>query len=173
MSDLALLLLSRPVSSVKLGENEATVLEYCGLHWVLDANESRVGFFSSEEDAVQYPGESGYPRKFCEMTQQPNNDGRGRLVITGSFNGLLERLAQVDHFDVWLSERAILKKAKKERVIPTVKMSEAIKLTGLNSDDILLFVSLKLVEYQEEGKDPLLSANCFFGLIRAFELSSR
>ena len=51
---LALLLLSRPVSSVMCGDVEATVLEFFGLNWVLDANESRVGFFDCEEDAVEH-----------------------------------------------------------------------------------------------------------------------
>ncbi len=51
---LALLLLSRPVASVILGDEEATVLEFYGLHWVLEVDEHRTGFFSSEADAVSY-----------------------------------------------------------------------------------------------------------------------
>ena len=50
----ALLLLSRPVASVMLGDEEAIVLEYFGLYWVLGVGEARTGFFNSEDDAVRY-----------------------------------------------------------------------------------------------------------------------
>lgn len=50
----ALLLLSRPVASVMLGDEEAIVLEYFGVYWVLEAGGARIGFFNSESDAVRY-----------------------------------------------------------------------------------------------------------------------
>ena len=50
----ALLLLSRPVSSVILGDTEAVVLEFYGLYWVLETDDRRTGFFASEDDAVRY-----------------------------------------------------------------------------------------------------------------------
>ena len=64
----ALLLLSRPVASVMLGDEEATVLEFYGLHWVLEVGGARTCFFDSEDDAVRYlqsqmsvPEEGGVP----------------------------------------------------------------------------------------------------------------
>lgn len=50
----ALLLLSRPVASVVLGDEEATVLEFYGFYWVLEVGGARTGFFDSENDAVRY-----------------------------------------------------------------------------------------------------------------------
>lgn len=50
----ALLLLSRPVASAMLCDEEATVLEFFGLYWVLEVGEARTGFFNSEDDAVRY-----------------------------------------------------------------------------------------------------------------------
>lgn len=50
----AMLLLSRPVSSVMLCDLEAIVLEFYGLYWVLEADDRRTGFFASEDDAVRY-----------------------------------------------------------------------------------------------------------------------
>jgi|GEM_PF-2575429 len=51
---LALLLLSRPVCSVMLGDEEATVLEFYGIYWVLEIDDSKTGFFLTEHDAVRY-----------------------------------------------------------------------------------------------------------------------
>lgn len=50
----ALLLLSRPVASVVLCDEEATVLEFFGRYWVLEVGGARTGFFDSEDDAVRY-----------------------------------------------------------------------------------------------------------------------
>jgi hypothetical protein len=51
---LALLLLSRPVCSVMLGDEEATVLEFYGLYWVMEIDGTKTGFFNSEGDAGRY-----------------------------------------------------------------------------------------------------------------------
>ncbi len=51
---LALLLLSRPVCAVILGDDEATVLELYGVYWVLEIDGNRTGFFMTEHDAVRY-----------------------------------------------------------------------------------------------------------------------
>ena len=51
---LALLLLSRPVASVMVDDQEATVLEFYGRFWVHEVNGSRTGYFDSETDAGQY-----------------------------------------------------------------------------------------------------------------------
>lgn len=50
----ALLLLSRPVASVVLCDEEATVLEFFGQYWVMEVGGARTGFLESEEDAVHY-----------------------------------------------------------------------------------------------------------------------
>lgn len=50
----ALMLLSRPIASVMLGDEEAAVLEFYGLYWVLEVDGTRTGFFDSEDDAVRY-----------------------------------------------------------------------------------------------------------------------
>ena len=51
---LALLLLSRPACSVMLADEEATVLEFYGVYWVLEIDGNRTGFFITEHDAVRY-----------------------------------------------------------------------------------------------------------------------
>lgn len=50
----ALMLLSRPVASVVLCDEECMVLEFYGLYWVLEVGGARTGFFDSEADAVRY-----------------------------------------------------------------------------------------------------------------------
>ena len=53
-SFLALLTLSRPISSVLLGNEEVMVMEFFGLFWVLELDSSITGFFTNEEEAVKY-----------------------------------------------------------------------------------------------------------------------
>ena len=50
----ALLLLSRPVASVVLCDEEATVLEFFGQYWVLEVGGARTGFFETVNEAVHY-----------------------------------------------------------------------------------------------------------------------
>ena len=50
----ALLILSRPVSSVLDGNEEVMVMEFFGLFWVLETDSSITGFFATEEEAVKY-----------------------------------------------------------------------------------------------------------------------
>lgn len=50
----ALLILSRPVSSVMLADEEALVLEFFGLFWVLEIDSKITGFFSTEEQALDH-----------------------------------------------------------------------------------------------------------------------
>jgi hypothetical protein len=50
----ALMLLSRPVATVILTDEEAIVLEFFSLYWVLEAGGARTGFFDREEDAIRY-----------------------------------------------------------------------------------------------------------------------
>ena len=50
----ALLILSRQVSSVMLADEEALVLEFFGLFWVLEVDLSITGFFPTEEQALDH-----------------------------------------------------------------------------------------------------------------------
>lgn len=97
------------------------------------------------------------------------NDEPRHLIITGRFNGLLDRLAQIDFFSVWVSGSRILKKAKKDRVEATMGMSEVSQLTGLTKEDIEFFVSLRLIECAEAGDDSLLPFKDVFCLVRIVE----
>lgn len=91
------------------------------------------------------------------------------LIITGSFNGLLDRVAKIDFFDVRLTGKKILKKAKKLKIEPTMRMSVVSTLTGLTREDIGFFVSLRLISVVEAGEDPLLSFKDVFCLMRILE----
>lgn len=51
---LPLTLLSRPVASVVMGDEESPVLEFYGVYWVLDVGGALTGFFNGEADAVRY-----------------------------------------------------------------------------------------------------------------------
>lgn len=97
------------------------------------------------------------------------NDPSEPLIITGSFNGLMDRVAKIDLFHVWLEGRKIIKKAKKERVKASMRMSEVSTLTGLTREDIGFFVSLRLISVVEAGEDPLLSFKDVFCLMRILE----
>ena len=97
------------------------------------------------------------------------NEESERLIIAGSFNGLLDRLVKIDFLDVWLTSTKILKKAKKERVEGTIQMSEVLTLTGLTREDVEFFISLRLISVIEAGEDPLVSFRDVFCLVRIFE----
>lgn len=97
------------------------------------------------------------------------NEQSEPLIITGSLNGLMERVAKIDFFDVWLTGKKILKKAKKDRIEATRPMTEVIMLTGLTREDVEFFVSLGLIESVAAGEDPLLSFNDVFCLMKLFE----
>lgn len=91
------------------------------------------------------------------------------LIITGSFNGLLDRLSEVDHFNVWYERSKSKKVAKKQKREPTIRMSEVCTLTGLTREDVEFFVSLRFIECVEAGEDPLLSFRDVFCLVKVFE----
>lgn len=93
----------------------------------------------------------------------------GNLTINRSFNGLLDRIARIDFFGVWLSGTKILKKAKKERTKAVMQISEACALTGLTKEDVALLCSLRLIEVVEAGEDPLLSFRDVFSLVKVFD----
>ncbi|MGV3661426.1 MAG: hypothetical protein ACO1TE_14655 [Prosthecobacter sp.] len=102
-----------------------------------------------------------------EVSRSASDD---ELIITGSFNGLMVRLAKIDYFDVWLTGKKIIKKAKKERVEATMRMSEVLTLTRLTAEDIEIFCSsLAFIRIVETGEDPLLSARDVLALLSVFE----
>jgi hypothetical protein len=53
-STLALLTLSRPVSALDIGEHEALIMDFFDVFWIFDPHTDLHGFFSTEEEAVQY-----------------------------------------------------------------------------------------------------------------------
>lgn len=97
------------------------------------------------------------------------NEPSEPLIISGSFNGLMDRVAKIDFFDVWLAGKKVLKKAKKDRIEATMRMSEVLTLTGLTREDVEFFVSLGLISVIEVGEDPLLSFKDVFCLVKIFE----
>lgn len=103
------------------------------------------------------------------MDNAQNIQEHGQLIITGSFNGLMERVSEIDSFDVWLTGKSLLKKAKKERVEATMRMSEVSTLTGLTREHVEFFVSLSLISVIEQSEDPHLSFKDVFVLVKVFE----
>lgn len=91
------------------------------------------------------------------------------LIITGSFNGLMDRVAKIDFFDVWLTGKKILRKAKKSKIEPTMRMSGVLTLTDLKREDVEFFVSVRLISVVEAGDDPLFSFRDVSSLVRIFE----
>lgn len=92
-----------------------------------------------------------------------------KLIINRSFNGLLDRIARIDFFGVWLNGTKVLKKAKRERIEAVMQISEVCALTGLTKEDIALLCSLRLIEVVEAGEDPLLSFRDVFSLVKVFD----
>ncbi len=91
------------------------------------------------------------------------------LIIMGSFNGLLDRVAEIDFFAVWLTGKKILKKAKKDCIEATMRMSEVRALIGLTREDVEVFVSLSLISVIDAAEDSLLSFRDVFCLVKIFE----
>lgn len=102
-----------------------------------------------------------------EACQTAHDD---KLIITGSFNGLLDRLARLDYWDAWVAERRITRAAKKEGVEAAIPMSAVCELTGLTTEDMDIFCSaFGFIKVVETGEDPLLLASDVFGLLKVFE----
>jgi hypothetical protein len=53
-STLALLTLSRPVSSLKIGDYEALVMDFFDVFWIFDPHTGLHGFFDTQEEAMEY-----------------------------------------------------------------------------------------------------------------------
>ncbi len=91
------------------------------------------------------------------------------LIITGSFNGLMDRIARVPFFDVWFHLKTLVKRVKKQETEPAISIAEALTLTGLLKEDVELFVSLGLVSIIHGEENPLLSVRDVLSLVQIFE----
>ncbi|WP_395741717.1 hypothetical protein [Prosthecobacter sp.] len=93
----------------------------------------------------------------------------GELIITGSFNGLLSRMAGLDYLGILQQGRKILKNAKRQKIEPTMRMSEMIQLTGMKKEDLVFFTSsCRLIEVVEGEDDPVTSYRHVHSLMRIF-----
>ena len=54
ISNIALLTLSRPVSSFMLGDVEILIMLFFGVYWLFDPHTGLTGFFATEREAVEY-----------------------------------------------------------------------------------------------------------------------
>lgn len=92
----------------------------------------------------------------------------GELIITESFNGLLSRVAGLDHLRILIEGRKVLKNAKRQKTEPTMRMSEAIQLTGMTKDDLDFFISLRLIEVVQPSDNPVIYLRHVHCLVRIF-----
>ncbi len=53
-STLALLTLSRPVSTLLIGDYEALVMNFFDVFWIFDPHTGLHGFFDTQEEALEY-----------------------------------------------------------------------------------------------------------------------
>ncbi len=90
----------------------------------------------------------------------------GELVITDSFNGLLSRMAELDHLAMLMEGRKILKNAKRQKTEPAMRMSEVSQLTGMTQEDLDFFVSLRLIDVVQPADDPVISLRHVHCLVR-------
>ena len=90
------------------------------------------------------------------------------LIITDSFNGLLSRMAGLDHLGILMEGCKILKNAKRQNIEPTMKMSEVMLLTGMTKEDLDFFRSLRLIEVVQPADDPVISLGYVQCLVRIF-----
>lgn len=90
------------------------------------------------------------------------------LIITDSFNGLLSRMAGLDHLVILMEGRKILKNAKRQTIEATMKMSGVIQLTGMTKEDLDFFISLRLIEVVQPADDPVIYLRHVHCLVRIF-----
>lgn len=93
------------------------------------------------------------------------------LTVTGSYNGLLSRMAALDHAGILASGRKTLRNAKRQRVEPTIRVTEVIQLTGMTDEDLGFFISCRLIQVVEESNDPVLSFSdvyCLMNILSRF-----
>lgn len=158
LRSLAVLLLCCPVSPVILGHEEVVVLEFYGLFWDLDSLTGK-----------------WMPCAVCSSRcQSQRKEGRGmndagELIITHSFNGLLSRMAGLDHLGILQEGRKILKKAKKQKTEPSMRVSEVIQLTGMTQENLEFCTSsCRLIDVVEGEEDPVISFAHVHCLVRIF-----
>lgn len=97
-----------------------------------------------------------------------NDPKEPTLTVTNSFNGLLSRMAALDHTGILVSGPKILKQAKKNRLEPSMRMSEVNQMTGMTMEDLATFISCRLIPVTESADDPVLSFRDVFCLVKIF-----
>ena len=75
-STLALLTLSRPVSSLKIGDYEALVMNFFDVFWIFDPHAGLHGFFDTQEEALEYLRTQH--DQSCQRVSQIHHDEAGR-----------------------------------------------------------------------------------------------
>ena len=73
-SFLALLTLSRPISSVLLGDDEVMVMEFFGVFWALEPDSSMTGFFTDEDAAIRHVQQKRYEGVFKASQNSSRHD---------------------------------------------------------------------------------------------------
>lgn len=115
-------------------------------------------------------GSKAPPREGFGSLEVSETAHDGDMVITSSFNGLLDRLAQIDYWDAWMTGKRITKDAKKMGIEATIRMSAVSELTELTPEDMDIFCSaFGLIKIVEACDDPLLLASDVFNLLKVFE----
>lgn len=97
------------------------------------------------------------------------SDESGGLIISGSFDGLLDRIAKVDFFDAWLTLKRMVKAARKQKAEATFRLADFCELTSLTKSDVQLFLSLGLISRNGSRDDSLLSGQSLFSLMKVLE----
>lgn len=98
------------------------------------------------------------------MNNEPTCEIACELIVTGSFNNLLPRLAELDYLEILITCKKRLREAKRQKIKPAMRMSEAIALTGMTKQDLEFLTSQRLLSTTEEAQDPLLSLPELYGL---------
>ncbi len=107
------------------------------------------------------------------MDKSPECDGVSQLIVTDSFNGLLSRMAALDHLEILMAGHKIHKQAKKLRIKQTMRTSEVIQMTGMTKQDFEFFMSCRLIAVTQPGDDPVLSFRDVFCLVKIFSRFNR
>lgn len=102
------------------------------------------------------------------MNSDPTSEKAGVLIVTGSFNNLLLRMGELDYLEILTTCKQRLRESKRQKIKPTMRMSEAVALTRMTKQDLEFFTSQRLLSTTEEGEDPLLSLPELYGLSRIF-----
>jgi hypothetical protein len=107
------------------------------------------------------------------MDNATNGVEAPELIITNSFNCLLSRMAALDYAGILISGRKTLRNAKRQRVDPTMRLSDVIQMTGMTKEDLETFISCRLISMTEAAEDPVLSFRDVICLVKIFSAFAR